>query len=206
MFDNLSKTMNIPLCYLLNKQKNTVQNISLNAFIGLDSANYPKYRDKLIELYALSFTEGQHAQHIPIEEIEKSLDDRMRIGFGSMAIQKSNLIGVVLCLSLKNDPDFPFAQYENIDPAKTIYITDLMVDAHYRGQGVAQELLEHLLKSSQVKHYDNAVIRVWDKNIPAVSLYKKLGFKEIDTIIQTKLRKDTKEPFEMKKIYMYLKL
>ncbi|NLZ95372.1 MAG: GNAT family N-acetyltransferase, partial [Bacteroidales bacterium] len=76
----------------------------------------------------------------------------------------------------------------------------------YRGQGVAQELLQYLLKSNQSKHFDAAVIRVWNKNIPAVSLYKKLGFKEIDTIYQTKLKKDTKEPFEMKKIYMHLKL
>ncbi len=174
--------------------------------VSLDSANYPKYRSKLIELYTLSFTEGEHAQHIPIEEIEKSLDDRMKIGLGLMAIQKSNVVGVVLWFSLENDSDFPFDKHKDINPAKTIYITDLMIDAQYRGQGVAQELLQHLLKTSQVKHYDDAVIRVWDKNIPAVSLYKKLGFKEIDIIFQTKLMKDTKEPFEMRKMYMHKKL
>ena len=174
--------------------------------VDLDSVNYLKYRSKLIELYTLSFTEGEHAQHIPIEEIEKSLDDRMRIGFGLMAIQKSNLVGVVLWFSLENDPDFPFDKHKDINPAKTIYITDLMIDAQYRGQGVAQELLQHLLKTSEVKHYDDAVIRVWDKNIPAVSLYKKLGFKEIDIIFQTKLMIDTKEPFEMRKMYMHKKL
>lgn len=174
--------------------------------VDLDSVNYLKYRSKLIELYTLSFTEGEHAQHIPIEEIEKSLDDRMKIGLGLMAIQKSNVVGVVLWFSLENDSDFPFDKHKDINPAKTIYITDLMIDAQYRGQGVAQELLQHLLKTSQVKHYDDAVIRVWDKNIPAVSLYKKLGFKEIDIIFQTKLMKDTKEPFEMRKMYMHKKL
>ncbi|NLA62226.1 MAG: GNAT family N-acetyltransferase [Bacteroidales bacterium] len=173
--------------------------------VNLDSTNYLKHRSKLIELYTLSFTEGEHAQHIPIEEIEKSLDDRLRIGFGLMAIQRSNIVGVVLCLSLENDPEFPFDKHKDINPAKTIYITDLMVNAHYRGQGVAQKMLEYLFQSSKAKHYDDAVIRVWDKNIPAVSLYKKLGFKEIDTIFQTKLMKETKEPFEMRKIYMQLK-
>ena len=183
-----------------------MQNISPITIVGLDSANYLNHRSKLIELYTFSFTKGEHAQYIPVEEIEKSLDDTMTVGFGFMAMQKSNLVGVVLCLLLKNDLDFPFAEHKDIDPAKTIYITDLMIDAHYRGQGVAQRLLKHLLKSNQTKHYDDAVIRVWDKNIPAVSLYKKLGFKEIDVIFQTKLRKDTKEPFEMRKIYMHLEL
>ena len=110
-----------------------------------------------------------------------------------MAIQRSNIVGVVLCLSLENDPEFPFDKHKDINPAKTIYITDLMVNAHYRGQGVAQKMLEYLFQSSKAKHYDDAVIRVWDKNIPAVSLYKKLGFKEIDTIFQTKLMKETKK-------------
>lgn len=174
--------------------------------VDLDSVNYPKYRSKLIELYSFSFTEGEHAQHISIDEIEKLLDDRMKIGFGLMAIQKKNVIGVVLWFSLKNDTDFPFDKHKDINPAKTIYITDLMVDAQYRRQGVAQELLKHFFKSSQVKHYDDVVIRVWDKNIQAVSLYNKLGFKEIDTFFQTKLKKATKEPFKMRKIYMHLTL
>lgn len=174
--------------------------------VGLDRANYLKYRSKLIELYTLSFTKGEHAQHIPIEEIEKSLDNRIKIGFGLMAIQRSNVVGVVLCLSLEYDPEFPFNKHKDINPTKTIYITDLMVDAHFRGHRVAQRLLKHLLELSQIKHYNDAVIRVWDKNVPAVSLYKKFDFKEIDTIFQIKLRKGTKEPFEMRKMYLHKKL
>ena len=75
---------------------------------GLDSVNYLKYREKLIDLYTLSFTEGRHAQYIPHDAIEMSLDDIMRIGFGFMAFEKDELIGAIICLSLKNDPDFPF--------------------------------------------------------------------------------------------------
>lgn len=183
-----------------------MQNTSPITIFGLDSVNYPKYRGKLIHLYKLSFTEGQHAQYIPPEAIETSLDDIMRVGFGFMAFQKDQMVGAVLCLLLKNDPDFPFDKHKDIDPAKTIYIADLMVDEHFRGEGVAQGLLDHLFEMSQSKPYGNAIIRVWDENIPAVSLYKKLGFHEITTILQTKLNKETKEPFEMKKIYMTKKL
>lgn len=173
---------------------------------GLDSVNYPKHRAKLIHLYELSFTDGQYAQYIPLEAIETSLDDIMRVGFGFMSFQEGKMVGAVLCLSLKNDPDFPFDEHKELNPAKTIYIADLMVDEHSRGQGVAQGLLEHLFQMSKSKPYDDAVIRVWDKNIPAVSLYKKLGFEQINTILQTKMSKETKKPFEMKKIYMHRRL
>ncbi len=175
-------------------------------FFGLDDVNYPKYKTELIDLYTLSFTEGKHAQYIAPETIEASLDDIMRIGFGFIAFYKDKLIGAILCLSLKNDPDFPFDNHKDIDPEKTLYIADLMVDQDFRGRGVAQSLIEHLFKQSQPKPYTDAVIRVWDQNIPAVSLYKKLGFEEITAIFQTKLDKESKEPFEMKKNYMYKKL
>lgn len=175
-------------------------------FFGLDDVNYPKYKSELVNLYSLSFTEGKYAQYISSNDIEASLDAIMRIGFGFMAFYQDQLIGAVLCLSLKNDPDFPFDSHPDIDPAKTLYITDLMVNQNFRGNGVAQQLIDHLFTQSQSKPYMDAVIRVWDKNIPAVSLYNKLGFKEIDTIFQTKLHKEDKEPFEMKKIYMYKEL
>ena len=175
-------------------------------YFGLDDVNYHKYRNELIDLYTLSFTEGRYAQYISPEALESSLDNIMRIGFGFMAFHKDKLIGAVVCLTLRNDPDFPFDDHKDIDPEKTIYIADLMVDQDFRGRGVAQGLIEHLFRQSQSKPYTYSIIRVWDQNIPAVSLYKKLGFEEITTIFQTKLNKDSKEPFEMKKIYMYKEL
>lgn len=178
------------------------QKITPITIFGIDSVNYPKHRDRLIELYTLSFTEGKYAQHISPEEIEQTLDDIMRIGFGFMAFKKDELIGAVLCLSLKNDPYFPIDSHPEFDIDKTLYIADLMVDVQYRGRGVALSLLDHLFELSQSKPYKHAVMRVWNKNIPAVSLYKKIGFEEFASIYQTKLNKGTMEPFEMKKLYM----
>lgn len=192
--------------YINKTMQNSSQNIPPITIFGLDSVNYPKYRGKLIELYTLSFTEGEHAQYIPPEAIETSLDDIMRIGFGFMAFRKDKLAGAVLCVSLKNDPDFPVDKHKDINLAKTLYIADVMVDQSFRGQGVAQSLLQHLFQMSQPQPYEDAVIRVWEQNIPAVSLYKKLGFDEISTILQTKFNKETREPFEMKKIYMHKRL
>lgn len=169
---------------------------------GLDKVNYPKYRDKLIELYTLSFTEGRYAQFISAESIEVSLDNIMRIGFGFMTLYKDNIIGAAICVALKNDPDFPIDRHSELNLERTLYITDLMVDQNYRGRGVAQELLEYVIEMIQQKPYDQIIIRVWDKNIPAVSLYQKLGFEEVDAIYQTKLDKENKQPFEMRKLYM----
>ena len=185
---------------------NTSQNITPISIFGLDRINYPKHRGKLISLYTLSFTEGEYAQFISPEAIESSLDDIMRIGFGFMAFQKDKLIGAVLCVRLKNDPDFPLENHPNLEPDKTLYIADVMVDQDFRGEGVASALIKDLLDKSVSKPYTDAVIRVWDKNIPAISLYKKLGFTEIETIVQTKLDIDNEKPFEMKKIYMHKKI
>ena len=185
---------------------NSSQDTTPITFFGLDNVNYPKHRGKLIEMYTHAFTEGRYAQYIAPDVLESTLDNIMRIGFGFMAFKKDKLVGAVHCLTLQNDPDFPFDSYPDIDPRKTLYIADIMVDKHFRGQGVARGLIEHLFKQSQPKPYEKAVIRVWNENIPALSLYKKLGFEEITTISQTKLRKETKEPFEMKKIYLYREL
>ena len=184
----------------------TLNNMTPITIFGLDNVNYPKYRNELIDLYSLSFTEGRYAQHIDPQAIEISLDDIMSIGFGFMSFEKDTLIGAVICLALKNDPDFPFDLHKDIQPDKTLYIADLMVDQNHRGKGVALGLIEHLFELSKSKPYTDAVIRVWNKNIPALSLYKKLGFKEIDMISQTKISKEKKEPFEMKKIYMHRKI
>ncbi|MGV8963098.1 MAG: GNAT family N-acetyltransferase [Candidatus Saccharimonadaceae bacterium] len=184
----------------------TSQNTTPFTIFELDNVNYPKHRGKLIDLYMISFTEGRFAQYIAPEVLESTIDDIMRIGFGFMAFQKDKLIGAVLCLSLKNDPDFPSDSHPDIDLEKTLYIADVMVDLDFRGQGVAQGLIQYLLDKSQLKPYEDAVIRVWNENVPALSLYKKIGFEEISTISQTKLHKETKAPFEMKKIYLHKKI
>ena len=120
-------------------------------FFGLDSVTYPTYRDELINLYTLSFTEGAYAQYIPPDAIEFSLDEIMRVGFGFIALDDENVMGAILCVALKNDPDFPFNSHPDINPETTLYIADVMVDPQYRGQGVATSLIKHLLKESETK-------------------------------------------------------
>ena len=66
---------------------------------------------------------------------------------------------------------------------------------------ISVQLIEQLLQQAS-DVYSYAVIRVWDENTPALSLYEKLGFKPIGAeIIQTKMRSED-ETFEMKKLYL----
>ena len=49
------------------------------------------------------------------------------------------------------------------------------------------------------------MIRVWEENRTACNLYKKLGFRPIAAITQTK-RRPSGEPFEMRKLYFLMVL
>lgn len=58
------------------------------------------------------------------------------------------------------------------------YIWLLAVDETYRGQGIAQKLMEHGLEALKKQHAKFISISVRTINTPAINLYKKLGFKE----------------------------
>ena len=48
-------------------------------------------------------------------------------------------------------------------------------------------------------------IRVWDKNLPALQLYNKMGFTIVTSMIQIKKNVDGNGTYEMKKLYLHKK-
>ncbi|WP_298653761.1 N-acetyltransferase [uncultured Proteiniphilum sp.] len=166
----------------------------------LDEFNYPKFRSKLIDLYLHAFTTGEYAQYIAPETVEVTLDGVLRDGSGCMAFVGDWLVGLLASLPLRRDPDFPVEECPGIPVGQTVYIAEVMVHADYRGRGIASRMMECLLRKVS-EDYSYAVIRVWEKNRPAVELYKKLGFVPIAGISQKKLNADGEE-FEMKKVYL----
>jgi ribosomal protein S18 acetylase RimI-like enzyme len=76
-----------------------------------------------------------------------------------------------------------------------------MVHDDFRGRGIAHQMVADLLTGAR-EAYSDVVIRVWDRNEPALSLYRKLGFQPVASIRQTKLMAPS-NPFEMKKIYLH---
>ena len=177
----------------------------LFSFKKLTLQTYLKLKEEIVELYLHSFTTGDLAQYITRGEAEKSLDQLQLHGSGIFSVCSGKLAGIVLGAPLTFDKEFPFQKHSEIPLNKTIYIAELMVHTDARAQGVASGLIQEFFENEKVKECTDAVIRVWDKNLPALSLYRKLGFIDIAEITQTKQKSQT-ETFEMHKIYLHKKL
>jgi len=168
---------------------------------GLDEYNYPKFRDKIIDLYLHAFTTGEYAQYIEPEVAESSIDELVRRGFGKMAFIGDRLAGVLLCQPLSYDSEFPADEFPDIPVKNCVYLAEVMVHTDEREKGIASMMITHQMETMP-KIYAHAVIRAWEKNEPAMMLYRKLGFVPFYDISQTKLRSPD-ETFEMKKIYLH---
>ena len=121
-----------------------------------------------------------------------------------MAFVYDRLVGLLLAVPLSSDPDFPGYRIPSIKVNHTVYIAEVMIHSEFRGRGIATKMVWEELKQD-THSYTDAVIRVWDKNEPAISLYKKMGFKQIASILQEKLT-TSREMFLMSKIYLHKKL
>lgn len=192
--------MNIHKRFLFLEQINSCMDKSVRVF-PLNQFNYPKFRGEIIELYLNAFTKGEYAQHIPRESAERTLDEMLRDGSGQMAFANDKLAGVLIALPLSRDKEFPRDVCPQIPVATSVYISEVMTNPDFRGKGVATQLINVFLQEAK-EVYTHAVIRVWDENKPALSLYQKMGFTKIGTITQTKFRTEN-QPFEMNKIYLY---
>ena len=168
-------------------------------FIELNQLSKLKYREQVIELYFQTFTTGEYAQFIERSSIEKTIDGLINIGCGVLALSDEKLVGILLGSPLSEHSDFAFNNIA-FDIDKTIYINEVVVGIDFRGRGIAEKMIGVFFNNIRGK-YNNAVIRVWDKNIPALSLYNKLNFEPIARITQTKF-KTSGEEFEMNKIYL----
>lgn len=182
-------------------------------FYTLDKLSYLKFRDEIVELYYHAFTTGELAQHLTRSSVEETMDEMMKFGHGVILFIDNILVGMLVATPLSEHHDYTFDSASEIEEDKTIYINELMVHSEYRGRGLAKKILQNFLNtiSNTVTNaasnaasdkYLFSVIRVWEKNIPALSLYRKFGFEPFARITQTKL--DTSgHKFQMNKIYLY---
>ena len=58
-------------------------------------------------------------------------------------------------------------------------VLSVCVDKEYRGQGLAKGLLKGLFEKAKEKGVEVLFLEVEEENLPAISLYKKLGFSQI---------------------------
>lgn len=83
------------------------------------------------------------------------------------------------------------AYYCNDLVSKIAYITLVLVDAEYRGRGIAKMMLEKLFLDVKLKDFNQCHLEVNSQNFNAYNLYRNLGFrilkeKSIDSYIMCK--------------------
>jgi diamine N-acetyltransferase len=168
--------------------------------------NNSYYRTSIIELYIEAFSTGQSQQHIDLEELNQYVDAILKDGYAIIATEKETVIGAILLCPLSFDNVLPTEIKANFDIEKCLYIAEMMVTEKVRGQGIGKQLMIAFFDYVDKTRYSDAFIRVWNENIPAISLYEKMGFEPIATIEQTKTKADESGTFVMQKIYLHKKL
>lgn len=170
-------------------------------FKKADYKSYLEVKSNLRQLYLDAFTKGISAQHISAEEAETYLENLFESGYGILGFSDDQLVAALVAIPLGFDTERPEEVKVKFDDSNSEYIAEVLVDENYRGLGLGKKTMKayetHLNKD--IKH---VLLRVWDKNEAAVALYEKSGFKICGTIVQEKLKPNSKETFIMHKNYM----
>ena len=165
-----------------------------------------KYLNEIIDLYVEAFSSGKSEQYIDLVNLNKYIKLVLTEGYAHIAMENNAVYGAILICPLKLDNDLPNEIAEKFTIANCLYVAEMMVIENTRGKGIGKNLLKEFFEKSDKERYSDAFIRVWDENIPAISLYEKMGFSYISSIIQTKTKVDKSGTFEMNKIYLHKKL
>lgn len=166
----------------------------------LDKSDFPVYKERLVNLYIRAFTEGKYAQYISENEAENDWEKYFEIGEIYVALHDVKLAGALVAYPLIWDKHLPKQDLLSVE--KSIYIAELMTDVTFQGKGIGTRLMNFFTENINREKYQTIVIRVWDENIPALSLYKKLGFQETGISIQQTKHRTVNEVFTMNKMYL----
>ncbi|MCF8362155.1 MAG: GNAT family N-acetyltransferase [Prolixibacteraceae bacterium] len=163
---------------------------------------YGLYRNSLCDLYINTFSQKPVSQHHNRQTTLIYFDSLFEHGFGVFATKNHRLCGALLAVPLFLDKNLPEKIVRNYDVNKSFYIAEMMVDELYRGQGIGRELIIKFFNEVNTNCFSNVFIRVWNQNIPAIKLYEKMGFKPVDSVVQSALRVDKSGMRDFRKTYM----
>lgn len=160
------------------------------------------YKDPVMDLYIASFPRSSSDKIA----LSKYLDEFLKAENALLAMDNDQLFGALLYSPIHEDKDLPSLITENFNTQKCVYIAEMMVSENSRGKGIGGELLESFFINIDKNQYSDAFIRVWDQNVVAIGLYKKMGFIPYTEIDQVKNNPNGNGTFLMKKIYLHKKL
>jgi diamine N-acetyltransferase len=164
------------------------------------------YSDEIAKLYVEAFSTGLSQQYIDLAALTLYIEMMLKEGSALLAIENNTVCGAILSCPLKFDKLLPPEIRRKFCVQNCIYLAEMMVGEEKRGQGVGKKMMSKFLETIDKSLFTDAFIRVWEENIPALNLYKKMGFEPISSIEQTKTKANGIGTFVMRKIYLHKKL
>lgn len=100
------------------------------------------------------------------QQLEAILDDESKPIF---VYDDGKILGHAFCqiTEVKN--------HRLLQDIKTLYIDDICVDEHARGQHIGTALFDYVRKFALSIGCDNLTLNVWEGNDPAMNFYKSMG-------------------------------
>lgn len=174
--------------------------------ITIDKKNYQNYKDQLLQLYLDCFSTGLSAQSLDPQVIGQYLDSLIASGYGIVVLEEDKVFGALLATPLSFDELIPDKIRQNFLVEDCVYIAEMMVTENARGKGLGKQMLLEFIQTVDKKRFKHAFIRVWIENIPAISLYRSMGYQDYAYIDQNKTNSETNKTFVMYKVYLYRNL
>ncbi len=176
-----------------------------------------QYLPQLIELYKSVFSEPPEYQVWSSEKLQEFFDSYLHNGHLFVAFDLEHnpiaFCAIVPFIKTKvwgsqvSNGKLTYTLNQNllqerfgIDPYNAWYIADLIVDAQYRRQGLATELIK-----SAISGREPVILRVSRVREGAIALYKKLGFQPLDLFQNASYKQTNGEVKTFEKMLMILK-
>lgn len=101
--------------------------------------------------------------------------------FGEYGLDQWTLVplvryGLVVVAALGDNVVGAAAYMANLRQPRQVYLVSLTVRAHYRGQGIAKQLMHRSLQMLRERGEQTVRLTVAEENLAAVGLYESLGF------------------------------
>lgn len=168
--------------------------------------DFREHKDELLEIY-LEACRYELNQYVDRKEEEVYILNIFQgDGYGFFALHENQVIGFLLTTPLSHDALLSESIKQRYSIERCLYIAEMHVHGDYRRKGVGTQLMNALMEDIDRKKYDHVVIRAWRENVPAMNLYRELGFVLDETIEEEKIKPDQSGTFIMEKQYLVRKL
>lgn len=119
-------------------------------------------------------------EYYPYEEFEYDIDDKQ------LYLLMDNNVIVAAFVLYKYNNNLSCFNWQDVD-ADAMLLNRLGVNVNYLRRGIASKVLEEAKKISRKHNAEYIRLTVVDSNIPAINLYKKFGFVQVEGIYEEKI-------------------